>query len=126
MKIENIEKSVANLHDRDYCIIRIRSLKQVLDHELFLKGLHSVIKFNQKAWLKSYIDMNTNLIKAAKNYFEKKVFKLMNNSVFGKAIEIVRKHRDIKILTVKYRKNDLLSVPNYHITKLLSKKILRI
>ena len=72
MKIKKIEKLVANLHDKNYCIIHIRSLKQVLDHELVLKGVHSVIKFNEKGWLKLYIDMNTDLRKAVKNYFEKK------------------------------------------------------
>ena len=37
------------------------SLKQALNHELILKNVHRVIKFNQKAWVKSYIDMNTKL-----------------------------------------------------------------
>ena len=64
--------------------MHIKVSKQALNHELVLKEVHRVIQFNQKDWLKPYIDMNTELRKKAKNDFEKEFFKLMNNSVFGK------------------------------------------
>ena len=59
MKIEKVEKLVANLHDKTEYVMHIRSLKQALNHRLALKKVYRVSKFNQNAWLKPYIDMNT-------------------------------------------------------------------
>ena len=74
-------------------VVHIRSSKQALDHGLILKKFHKVIQFNQEAWLKKYIDMNTELRKQAKKDFEKDFLKLMNNYLFGKTMENVRKLR---------------------------------
>ena len=63
MKIEKVEKLVANLHDKTEYVINIRILKQALNHRLVLKKVHRVIKFNQNARLKPYIDMSTDLQK---------------------------------------------------------------
>ena len=105
-------------------VIHIRALKQASNHGLILKRVHRVIQFNQKAWLKPYIDMNTKLRKEAKNDFEKDFFKLMNNSVFGKTMENVRKHRDIKLVTTEEQRSKLVSEPNYHTTKYFSENLL--
>ena len=83
-----------------------------------------MIQINQKAWLKPYIDMNAELRKEAKNDFEKEIFKLMNNAVFGKTVENVRKHRDIKLVTTDKRRNQLASEPNYHTTKYFSENLM--
>ena len=85
--------------------------------------MHRVIQFNQKAWWKPYIDMNTKLRTEAKNDFEKDFFKLMNNAVFGKTMENVRKHRDIKLVTTDKRRNQLASEPNYHTPKHFSENV---
>ena len=67
--------------------------------------------------------MNTNLIKKAKNDFEKDFFNFMNNAVFRKTVENVTKHRDIKLVTTERKRNYLVSEPNYHTTMLFSQKI---
>ena len=70
--------------------------------------------------------MNTKLRTEAKNDFEKDFFKLMNNAVFRKTMENVRKHRDIKLVTTDKRRNQLVSEPNYHTTKYFSENLIAI
>ena len=82
-------------------------LKQALNHGLILKKAYRVIQFNQKAWLKPYIDMNTKLRIEAKNDFEKDFFKLMNNSVFGKK-KTMEKAKKYYLVTTDKRRNQLL------------------
>ena len=122
-KLEKVEKLVCSIEDKEKNIIHIRALKQVLNHGL---KLYRVIKFKQKAWLKPYIDINTKLRKEAKNEFEKKFFKLMNNYVFRKTMENVRKHREIKLATKEEKRIKLVSEPNYHTTKHFSDNLLAI
>ena len=101
-------------------VVHIRSLKKALNHGLILKKIHRVIQFNQEAWLKPYVNMNTELRKKTKNDFEKDFFKFMNNAVFGKTMENVREHRDIKLVTTDKRRNQLVTEPNYHEIKCFS------
>ena len=124
MKINKCSKLVCNLYGKNKYVVRLRSLKHALNHGLIFKKVHRVIQFNHEAWLKEYIDMNTELRKQAKNDFEKYFFKLMNNSVFGKTMENVRNHRDIKLVTTDKRRNQLVSKPNYHTTEWFSKCLL--
>ena len=98
----------------------------MLNHRLALKKVHKAVSFNQDEWLKPCIEMNNKLRTETKNEFEKYFFKLMNNAVFGKTMENVRKHRDIKLVTTERRINYLLSGPNYHTTKFFTKNLLAI
>ena len=87
------------------------------------KKIHRVIEFSQEAWLKPYIDINTELRKLAKNYFEKDLFRLMNNAVFVKTMENIRKHRDIKPVTSDKKRSKLVSEPNHHTINLISEDL---
>ena len=118
MKIDKCKKLVCNLHDKKKYIVHIKSLKQTLNHGLKLKNIHRIIEFNQKAWLKSYIDMKTELRKLAKD-----LFKLMNNAVFRTKMENIRKHRDINLVTTDREINKLVSEPNYHTINYISEDL---
>ena len=84
---------------------------------------HRVINFNQDEWLKPYIEMNNKLRTEAKNDFEKDFRKLMNNALFTKIMENVRKCKYIKLVTPKRRRNYLVSGPNYHSTKFFTENV---
>ena len=121
-----VERLLANLHDKTDYVIHIRTLKKALNHGLVLKKVYRLIKFNQNAYLKAYIDMNTDLRKKGKTDFKKDFFKWMNNAFFGETMENVRKHRDIKHITTERRRNYLVSEPHYHTTKFFTEHLLAI
>ena len=113
MKINGVEKLIPNLCDKKKYVIHIRALKQALDHGLILEKIHKCIRFRQSPWMKEYIDFNTRLRTAAKNDFEKDFYKLMNNSVFGKTMENIRRHRDIKLVNNKKEYLKTVMEPNF-------------
>ena len=125
-KVNKVEKLICNIEDKEKYVLHIKVSNQALIHGLVLKKIHRVIQFNQKDWLKPYIDMNTKLRKETRSDFEKGFFKLTNNSVYGKTKEKVRKHRDIKLVTTDEKRNKLVSEPNYHTKKRFSENLLAI
>ena len=113
MEINGVEKLIPNLYYRKRYVIHIRALDQALGHGLVLERIHGAIEFKQSAWMKEYIDFNTKLRTAATNDFEKDFYKLMNNSVFGKTMENIRKHRNIKLVTNQEAYLKAVMKPNF-------------
>ena len=120
------DKSLTTLDNKENYVVHIQALKQALRHGLELKKVHTVISFRQEAWLKPYIDKNTELRKNAKNNFEKDFYKLMNNAVFGKTMENVRNRRDVKLIVTEERRKKLVSEPNYDSCKFFSESLMAI
>ena len=114
MKNKEVQKLVANLHDKSAYVAHIRNLKQSLNHGLVLKKkLIELLNLDKKNWLKSFIDVNTDLNKKGKKGFQKRLLKLMNNAVFGKNLENGRKNNDSKLVTIEKRRSYFVSEPNY-------------
>ena len=108
MKINGVEKLVPNLHYKHKYVIHIRALAQALEDGLVIENIHRTIEFKQSAWMKEYTDFNTRVRTEAKNNFKKDLYQLINNSVFGKTMENIRKHRNIKLVNneEEYLKNE--------------------
>ena len=113
MKVNGVEKLISNLYNKRKYIVHIKALKQAIDHGLLLKKIHRCIRFRQSPWMKEYIDFNTRLRTAARNDFEKDFYKLMNNSVFGKTMENIRRHRNIKLVNNKEEYLKTVMKPNF-------------
>ena len=113
MKIGRVENLLPNLKDKKGYLVHIKALDQALKHGLKLRKVHRVIEFQQSRWMKAYIMLNTRLRKDAKNEFEKDFFKLMNNSVFGKTMENIRNHKDMKLVTSDKKYLKYVMKPNF-------------
>src|SRR5271156_3438594 len=118
VKVGGIRKLIPNLMDKQKYVIHYRNLKQCIQNGLILKKIHRILGFRQKPWLKEYVELNTNYRKEAKNEFQKDFFKLMNNSVFGKTMENLRKRVNVKLITDEKLLNKYLSKPTFVNSKL--------
>ena len=114
VKDEKTNKLILNAMNKKKYVLHISTLKFYLQHGLKLKKVHRAISFKQSHFLKPYIDFNTEKRKQSKNDFEKDLFKLMNNSVYGKTMENVRKHGDFELVDTAVRFQKLVNKPTYN------------
>ena len=113
MTIGKVQKLIPNLKDKEKYVLHYRNLQLYLKLGLKLKKIHRALEFSQSKWLEPYITFNTQKRAKAKNAFEKDFFKLMNNSVFGKKMENLRKRSNIQLVTNPERMERLAARPTY-------------
>ena len=113
LEMNGVTKLIPNFNNKERYVVHYEALKLYVKYGLKITKIHRGITFQESAWLKDYIDMNTRLRMKSKNNFESNFFKLMNNSVFGKTIENIRKRTDIKLVTTEREVEKYIYKPNY-------------
>ena len=121
-----VSKLIPTLRDKKEHMLHYRNLQLYLELGLKIKKIHRVLKFDQFPWLKQYIDFNTEKRKNAKNSFEKDFFKLMNNSVFGKTMENLRKRVDVRLATDEKKLDKLTAKPTYVSSKIFNENLMAV
>ena len=121
-----VHKLIPTLNDKEKYILHYRNLQLYQSLGLKLKKIHRVLQFDQSPWLKQYIDFNTQKRTNAKTSFEKDFFKLMNNSVFGKTMENIRKRVDVRLVTSKEKLLKLASKPTYVSSKIFNENLVAV
>jgi hypothetical protein len=106
-------KLVPNLMNKRNYIVHYRLLKFYIEKGMILRKVHRVLKFSQSCWLRSYITDNSKRRAEAKSAFEKDYFKLLNNSVYGKTCENLKKRKDVKIVTTEVKLKKLVDKPHF-------------
>ncbi|GFS86629.1 uncharacterized protein NPIL_159361 [Nephila pilipes] len=109
----NEKRLLTILYPKTNYVVHIRNLKQYLKLGLVLKKIHKILEFHQESWVLPYIKMITQFRTEAENEFEKKFYKLMNNAIFGKTKENVRKRVDIRLCSNGEKAERLIAKPNF-------------
>ena len=123
---DGVEKLVSSFLLKTKYVLHYQNLLQYLQLGMKMKKVRNGIQYFQSEWMKPYIEKNTKLRMESKNSFEKDFFKLMNNSVFGKTIENIRKRQSIKILDNVKKAKKLTSKPNFKSTTIFNENLIAI
>ena len=126
IKIGGVNKLVPNLGNKSKYVVHYRNLQLYLSLGMKLTKVHRILKFKQSDWLKKYIDFNADKRKNAANGFEKNYFKLINNSVFGKTMENLRKRMSVKLVANAKDYFKCMSKPSFVSQKIFSKNFVAI
>ena len=126
LKVNGVEKLISHFKTHKNYVIHYRNLRQCLEMGLKITKVHRGISFNQSPWMEPYIKKNTELRKKAVNSFEKDFFKLMNNSVFGKTIENIRKRQNIILLDNREKAVKLSSRPNFNRATIFDRNLIAV
>ena len=121
-----VHKLIPTLSNKEKYVLHYRNLQLYTDLGLKVTKIHRVLEFNQSPWLKQYIDFNTKKRTNAKNAFEKDFFKLMNNSVFGKTMENIRKRVDVRLITDEKKLLKMVSKPTYVSNKIFNENLVAV
>ena len=121
-----VHKLIPTLSNKEKYVLHYRNLQMYIDLGLKLKKIHRVLEFDQSPWLKQYIDFNTQKRSQAKNAFEKDFFKLMNNSVFGKTMENIRKRVDVRLITDGKKLLKMSSKPTFVCSKIFNEDLVAV
>ena len=119
-------KLIPDLNPKNKYVLHYRNLKYYLSKGLVLSKTHRVISFKQSPWLKSYIDFNTKKRAQAKTDFEKDFYKLMNNSVFGKTMENMRKRVNVELVHTKKRLRKVCAKPNFQSLRIFNEDLVAV
>ena len=126
MIVNGVEKLICHFKPRKNYVVHYRNLRQYLEMGMRITAVHRGISFYQSSWMEPYIRKNTELRKTAVNSFEKDFFKLMNNSVFGKTIENIRKRQNIELVDDRKRAARLTSKPNFDRATIFDKNLIAV
>ena len=126
IKIGKVKKLVPNLGPKKNYVLQYKNLKQYLDLGLEVTKVHRALEFDQSPWLKTYIDFNTQKRTAAESSFEKYFFKLLNNSVFGKTIENLRKRVNVTLINNPKKLLNNASKPTFISCKIFNENLVAV